>query len=118
MICPQCGTNVDETVRFCPVCGAQMNHQQQPFSDPAPQAPVPPTAYQPPYRGGPVGYQAPIQNRNIALCIFLSLITCGIYGLYWIYCVVTDLNTASGEFDDTSGGMVILLNIVTCGIYM
>ena len=38
--------------------------------------------------------------------------------LYWIYCVVTDLNLASGEVDDTSGGMVILLSIVTCNIYM
>lgn len=38
--------------------------------------------------------------------------------LYWIYCIVTDLNTASGEVDDTSGGVVILLDIVTCSIYL
>ena len=27
-----------------------------------------------------------IQQRNIALCIILSIVTCGIYGLYWYAC--------------------------------
>lgn len=31
--------------------------------------------------------------------------------------MVDDLNTASGQ-NDTSGGIVFLLSIVTCGIYM
>ena len=60
---------------------------------------------------------APIQNRNIALCIVLTIITCGIYGLYWLVCLANDLNTASGHPEDTSGGMVLLLSIVTCNIY-
>lgn len=51
------------------------------------------------------------------MCIILSLITCGIYGIYWEYCIVQDSNTASNEPYATSGGMVILLSIVTCGIY-
>ena len=25
-----------------------------------------------------------IQQRNIAVCIILSIVTCGIYGLYWL----------------------------------
>ena len=58
-----------------------------------------------------------IQKRSIPLCIILSLVTCGIYGLYWIYCIVNDLNRVYGEYDSPSGGMVILLSIVTCGIY-
>ena len=44
-------------------------------------------------------------------------LTCGLYMLYWMYCLVNDLNTASGEVDDTSGGLVLLLSIVTCDIY-
>ena len=24
-------------------------------------------------------------NKNIVLCVILSIITCGIYGLYWLY---------------------------------
>ena len=26
-----------------------------------------------------------LKNRSVALVIILSLVTCGIYGLYWIY---------------------------------
>lgn len=58
-----------------------------------------------------------VKNRNIALCIILSLITCNIYMLYWLVCLTDDTNQISGEKDDTSGGMALLLTIVTCGIY-
>lgn len=58
-----------------------------------------------------------IQKRSIPLCIILSLVTCGIYGLYWLVCLANDINTASGRDNDTSGGMVLLLSIITCNIY-
>lgn len=58
-----------------------------------------------------------IQRRNIAVCILLSLVTCGIYGLYWLACLANDTNVASGRTNDTSGGMVVLLSIITCNIY-
>lgn len=58
-----------------------------------------------------------IQQRNIAVCIILSIVTCGIYDLYWLVCLTNDTNTAAGTTDGTSGGMVLLLTIVTCNIY-
>ncbi len=58
-----------------------------------------------------------MQNRNVALCVVLSILTCGIYGLYWLY----ELNEAACVSNpnewNTNGGLVILLSIVTCGIY-
>ena len=57
-----------------------------------------------------------VKNRNIALCIILSLVTCGIYGLYWFVCLTDDTNTISGE-PGTSGVVALVLTIVTCGIY-
>ncbi len=57
-----------------------------------------------------------IQQRNIAVCIILSIVTCGIYGLYWLVCLTNDTSTAAGT-EGTSGGMVLLLTIVTCNIY-
>ena len=57
-----------------------------------------------------------IQQRNIAVCIILSIVTCGIYGLYWLVCLTNDTNTTAGT-EGTSGGMVLLLTIVTCNIY-
>ena len=53
-----------------------------------------------------------------SFCIILSIITCGIYGLYWIYKLTEDVNTLKGDPNATSGGIVILLGIITCGIYM
>lgn len=38
-----------------------------------------------------------IQQRNIAMCIILSIVTCGIYGLYWYACLTNDTNTAAGQ---------------------
>ena len=58
-----------------------------------------------------------IERRNIAVCIVLTLVTCGIYGIYWIVCLTNDVNTVSGDVNGTSGGRVVLLTIVTCGIY-
>lgn len=55
-------------------------------------------------------------NRNIAMCIILSIVTCGIYGLYWMVKLNDETITLSGT-QGAGGGMVILLTIVTCGIY-
>ena len=63
-----------------------------------------------------VGSNAGIAPRNIAVCIILSLVTCGIYTLYWVYKINEELKQMSGT-DGTDGGMVILFDIITCGIY-
>ncbi|MCM1258715.1 MAG: DUF4234 domain-containing protein [Roseburia sp.] len=57
-----------------------------------------------------------IQERNIAVCIILSIVTCGIYGIYWFICLSNDTNTAAGV-DGTSGGVAFLLSVITCNIY-
>lgn len=59
-----------------------------------------------------------MKERNIALCIFLSIITCGIYALYWYACMTNDAVKANnGKEYNTSGGMMILYYLITCGIY-
>ena len=63
----------------------------------------------------------PIQKRSIAMGVVLTIVTCGIYGWYWLYCLVEDTNKvlqSQNRAPLTSGGMVILLSIVTCGIYL
>ncbi len=57
-------------------------------------------------------------KRNIGLCIVLSIITCGIYGIYWFIVLADETNAVSGHTQDgTSGGIAFLLTLVTCGIY-
>lgn len=55
------------------------------------------------------------ENRSIALCIVLSIVTCGIYGLYWYYCILSDLYALNGM--ENSAAMDLVLSIITCGIY-
>ena len=105
MICPNCGSNNPDGTTFCANCGSSMNAAPN-------NGAVPPQAPQQ-FPGG-----GPIEQRNIALCIILSIVTCGIYGLYWIYKLTEDVNKLTGDPNATSGGMVILLSIITCNIYM
>ncbi|MCQ2751792.1 MAG: DUF4234 domain-containing protein [Coriobacteriales bacterium] len=58
------------------------------------------------------------KNRSIVLCIVFSIITCGIYELYWIYKLAQETNIITNHTQDTGPGMVLLLGIVTCGIYL
>lgn len=58
-----------------------------------------------------------ITKRNIGLAILFSVITCGIYGIYWMVVVTDDTNKSVNDINGTSGGIAVLLSIVTCGIY-
>lgn len=58
-----------------------------------------------------------IERRNIALCIILSIVTCGIYGIVWFVWLNDDTNKVAEEPNPTSGGIAFLLTLVTCGIY-
>ena len=55
-------------------------------------------------------------RRSVALCIVLSVITCGIYGIYWMIVLNDEINAATGRPGPT-GGVVFLLTLITCGLY-
>lgn len=145
MFCPYCGNTVADGAKFCPACGNQLAaqaqaqtqeqqsynaqndqySQQPPQGQPYNQNPYGNAQYGNQYAGAQYGapqYGAapmtrPIVRRSVGLAILLSIITCGIYLIYWEICLANDLNAASGRFSDASGGAVILLTLVTCGIY-
>ncbi len=56
-----------------------------------------------------------IEKRNIGMCIVFSLLTCGIYYIYWFYKILDDLYKINME--ESKAGMDILFSIITCGIY-
>lgn len=60
----------------------------------------------------------PIKNRNIAVCIILTLVTCGIYGLYWEYMMIQEIDSLTNNPNPQNPIVVILLSIVTCTIYL
>ncbi len=134
MFCPNCGGQVDNGAQFCPNCGTTLNAD-------APAPGVTPAGEQNSYNQqdnydqqnsynqqesynqqnnynqqesyAPVGTGT---ERNIVLCIVLSIVTCGIYGIYWMCKLNEEINSLSGQ-EGLSGILVVLLSIVTCGIY-
>lgn len=58
-----------------------------------------------------------MRNRNIALCIVFTLLTCGIYAIYWMYTINEAARIVNPNEWHTDGGLVILFTILTCGIY-
>jgi len=145
MFCKNCGAMIPEGVNFCPACGTavkateaepQRSAAQETNSGNGPEAfngnaGSENTGYNAGRTTYETGYDtntyrestsyeysgAPVQNRNIVLCIILSIITCGIYGIYWQIVLVNDFNIVTEEPHETSGGMVFLFSLITCGIY-
>lgn len=94
MFCRNCGKEVSKNAKFCKNCGEELNNTES-------KTTIQPTN---------------IIKKDIVICVILSIVTCGIYGIYWMVTINDNVNELSNE-DGVSGGMLILLIIVTCGIY-
>lgn len=57
-----------------------------------------------------------INKRSIAEVIILSLVTCGIYFIYWIYAFSNDIKIYLDD-ETINPGLEVVLSVVTCGIY-
>ena len=58
-----------------------------------------------------------LKKRSIGLAILFTILTCGIYGFYWMVQLTDESRMLAGDMDATSGGMALLFCIITCGIY-
>lgn len=101
--CSNCGNQVPEGAKVCPLCGTPIGGQQ-------------------PMNQQPNNFQNAarpvVENRSIGTCIILSIVTCGIYGIIWFINMVDEVNRiCNDEKSNQSGGTVFLLTLVTCSIY-
>lgn len=112
--CPRCGATCTDNDRFCPNCGnplPESSYTQPPHAENGPR-------YEQPPHDGPV-YQSAYQRprRSVALAIVLSIITCGIYSIYWFVVLNDEINDLTGDTTAPSGLVAFLLSLITCGIY-
>ena len=56
-----------------------------------------------------------IEKRSIPSAIIFTILTCGIYVIYWEYKILDSLYKANNI--PSNAGVDVLLSIVTCGIY-
>ncbi len=57
------------------------------------------------------------EERNIAMAVILTFVTCGIYGLYWFVKMTDEVKEASNNTQMQSGVLALVLTLVTCGLY-
>lgn len=132
MFCSNCGSQIQEGEKFCSNCGTpvvgpevkrfnpgEMNGnigQESSYGFEANNSAA----------GAGTGYSGPYKpimplrtDRSILIFVLLSIVTCGIYGLIFLYLLIQDVNTAcEGDGEETPGFLLyLLLSVCTCGIY-
>lgn len=131
MFCSQCGAPMGDNDKFCGVCGApntaapraaasasQPQFQPQPFVAPQPQQQYT-GQYAQQSASAPMDYGPVKADRSLIGWLLLSLVTCGIYSFYFLYCLARDINVMCQDDGDSTPGLAafILLSFVTCGFY-
>lgn len=59
-----------------------------------------------------------IKNRNIVTCILLTLITCGIYGIYWIVMMTKEAVSVKDPADSAILEIVLMLLLPFVGFFL
>ena len=56
-------------------------------------------------------------KRNIVLSVILSIVTFGIYSIYWFIVLTNEINRESWRDKDLSGGVSFILTLITFGLF-
>ena len=118
--CEKCKKEYSNRFKYCQECGGELVEIVEAEKTATPNEPpkteqktAPNKAEQQPQKKVVV-----IKHRSIPLAIFLSIITCGIYGIYWMVKITNDTNALTKDTEFVSGIVAFLLTLVTCGIFM
>lgn len=57
------------------------------------------------------------EEKSVATCVILSIVTCGIYTWFWMYSMIKKLKMLSGETDDMIGEYLLLMLVPYYNIY-
>lgn len=59
-----------------------------------------------------------IKERNIVVAIILTIVTCGIYGIYWTICLARDAVSVKDETDAGVLEIVLMLFLPFLGFFL
>lgn len=59
-----------------------------------------------------------IKQRNIVTAILLTLVTCGIYGIYWIICLTREAVSVKDSADSAVLEIVLMLFFPPIGMFL
>ena len=136
--CNNCNKEYGNEINTCPDCGTQLIEKACGFvdlddnntttnptatSEPAHQKSLPVTtnnneiSAQPNIQAQRPQFGSRVEKLGLISMLLLSLITAGIYGLYWITKLADIVHTLVGRRTTASGGKLIFYTIITFGIY-
>ena len=136
MICPKCGKEILDNSEFCTECGEKINKDSADdtvksiadgankiFDQAESQLGETINDVAQSLNGGDSNWNnsgGPLPtNRSLVMYIILTVVTCGIYGFWFVYRMAHDVNIACEGDNEHTAGLVkyIILSIITCGIY-
>jgi len=116
MFCKNCGTQIADGTAFCPNCGAKVEEENAAETTQNSQNTYDAGAQQNTVYYGET-MRPRVESRNIGITILLCFVTCGIYGIYWMYCLVRDVKIVAGEGSDCVGEFLLLAFIPFYSLY-
>lgn len=111
--CKHCGAELIPNARFCTTCGKSIEQVDEPKIEQKIERKVEQNAERKPV----VRKEPMVSKRGIPLAIILSIVTCGIYTIYWQIKLTDEMNTLLNKPNATSGLMAFIYSVITCGIY-
>ena len=132
MFCKNCGKEIENGNQFCPHCGARVddssvqdtiNKIHDKVDDISKtldsQLDSAIKDVNKSINGSTSTSHSLSTSRSLVAYIILSLITCGIYGYYFIYSLARDINVVCANDGDRTPGLAtyIILSFITCGFY-
>lgn len=118
-ICGHCLAENDGNNKYCVFCGAPMD-EREPENKGLASDIYDRESYERGGRtdaGGEEIIYTSVAPRSIVLCVVLTIVTFGIYGLIWMSRLNNDVNELAQDPIAPGGGMVVFLAIITLGIY-
>lgn len=108
--CQHCGAELTPNAKFCTTCGKSIEQVDEPKLE---ERKVEQNAE----RKVVVRKEPMVSKRGIPLAIILSIVTCGVYTVYWQIKLTDEMNTLLNKPNATSGLMAFIYSVITCGIY-
>jgi len=59
-----------------------------------------------------------IKNRNIVTCILLTIVTCGIYGIYWYIMLAKEAVSVKDPADNALLEIILMILLPFIGIFL
>ncbi len=135
MYCKNCGKQIDDNASFCPNCGADlrennfsktMNNVSDKVDDFSKKIDTQVDSTIDDMKNDLGGNNKNgsamtklTTDRSLVAYILLTLITCGIYGYYFIYNLAKEINIACADDSERTPGLAsyIIFSFLTCGFY-